>query len=258
MFKQRLILNIACLIVIMALVSCKLEKHDTTKPIINILSPSVIEVSNFYSGEEISAELYFKDNKALSQYKVFVSNEFERLILPDVNNSTAKLFSKVYVKNISGNEVNESVRIKLDENSISGKYKMTIDCVDESGNQAQSVFLNFILKNKKDSIGPDITIITPQENSVFTNDSTVLISLLLEDFRSDFSGGFIYDINFKVLKISDQSEIFSISQILNKKTPQSYIQTLPLISESGEYQIIVSTRDDYNNITEKTRIFKVL
>lgn len=242
----------------MAVVSCKIETHDTFKPVINILSPSNSEILNFYSSEEIYTELYIQDNKDLSQFKIYITNDFERLILPDANNSTAELFSKVYVKNVSGKEVKESVKIKLEENSISGKYKMIVDCVDESGNQAQSVFLNFSLKNKNDSISPDIKIITPQEGAVFTNDSTILISLLFEDFRSNFSNGFIYDFNLKILKISDQSEIFSISQILNKRTPQSHIQTLPLITESGEYQIIVSARDDYNNLTEKSLIFNVL
>lgn len=258
MFKHRIAIFIVYFLLLFVVVSCKNDKQDTSKPFINILSPTTSEVLYVYSDEEFLAELLFKDNKELSQYRALVKSDFKEEILPDANSSLARAFSLVYVKNINDLEAKETFKVKVEENSISGNYNLIFDCVDASGNQADPVSLNFIVKNKRDSIAPDIKIITPSENAEFSNDTSIVISILMEDTRSDFTTGFVYDLDVKVLKVSDASEVFSISQKINKKTPQSFMQTLPLISEPGEYQIKINSRDDFNNLSEITRVFRVL
>lgn len=242
----------------MLVYACKSDKQDTSKPFINIESPKTSEVFYTYSNEEFNTEFFLKDNKALSQYRILVKSNFDNPIQTEANNSPAKAFSLVYVKNVDGTVANETVAVKVDQYCISGNYNLIIDCVDASGNQAEPVSLNFIVKNKMDSVGPYINIITPAEGSIFANDTTITLTLLFEDFRSDNSVGFVYDFTIKIYNISNQEEIFTFSQIINKKSPQSYIQILPLISEAGEYRLEIISRDDFNNLSEITRVFRVL
>lgn len=257
MFKHRIVVFIVYFIFLFVVISCKNDKQDTFKPFINILSPTTSEVLYVYSEEEFLVELFFKDNKELSQYRALVKSDFEKDILPDLNSSLAKASSLVYVKNINDAEAKETFKVKIDENSISGNYNLMFDCVDASGNQAEPVSLNFMVKNKKDSLAPVIKIITPLENEAFSNDTSIVISILMEDTRSDFTSGFVYDLDVKVFKVSDASEEFSISQKINKKTSQSFMQTLPFISDPGEYHIKISVRDDFNNKSEITRVFRI-
>lgn len=242
----------------MLVYACKSDKQDTSKPFINIESPKTSEVFYTYSNEEFNTEFFLKDNKALSQYRILVKSNFDKPIQPDVNNSPAKVFRMVYVKNVDGTAANEIVAVKVDQYSISGNYNLIIDCVDATGNQAEPVSLNFIVKNKIDSIGPQINIITPAEGAVFPNDTTIRLGVLFEDFRSNNGEGFVYDFTLKIYKISNEEEIFTFSQIINKKSPQSYMQNLPVFSETGEYRIEITSRDDFNNLSEITRVFRVL
>ncbi len=258
MFKQRFFYSLFFLLFLFILNACKSDKQDTSKPFINIVNPASSEVLYVYSDEEFLTELYFKDNKELSQFRVLVKSDFETPIQPDANNSLANAFKMVYVKNLKGEEAKETLVINVDKQSASGNYTLIIDAVDASGNQAEPVSLNFIVKSKADSLGPKIYVITPVESAQFPKDTTIMLSLLFEDFRSDNSEGFIYDFNVKIFKDSDTTEVFSTSQTINKKSPQSFNQNLPLISEPGEYKIKISARDDFNNMSEFTRVFRVL
>jgi hypothetical protein len=242
----------------MFFVSCEKDKQDTSKPFVNILNPEPSELLHLYSGEDLKIELLFKDNKALSQYKLAVKNEFENAILPDVYNSPAKAFSVIYVTNIDGKESSQEVSLKTEVNAISGKYSLTVNCVDASGNQAEPVILNFLITSKIDSVAPEINVVTPVAGAQYASDSTVVVNALFEDKRNDASAGFIYDYSVQILKVTDESEVFSISQKMDKKSPQSFSQSLPAFSESGDYILKITARDDFNNLSEITRVFRVL
>lgn len=258
MLKYKATYFLLILFVQIVLESCEKDKQDTSNPFVNILNPKPSELQHIYSGEDFKIELFFKDNKALSQYKLTVKNEFENAILPDVYNSSAKVFSVVYVKNIAGKESSEVAILKTKENAMSGKYSLTVNCVDASGNQAEPVMLHFLITSKIDSLAPEINVITPVAGAQYASDSTVIVNVLLEDKRNDASAGFVYDYTLQILKITDASEVFSIVQKIDRKSPQSFSQNLPVFSESGDYILKITARDDFNNLSEITRVFRVL
>ncbi len=258
MFKQQSVFKLISLYLFFIFIACKSDKQDTSKPFINIVNPNSSELLYVYTDEEFFTALYFKDNKELSQYRLLVKSDFKIPIQPDENNSPAKAFSVVYVKNIKGKEAKDNVLVKVNKYSMSGNYSLTVDCVDVSGNQAEPVNVTFSVKNKIDSVSPNILIITPAENTYFTRDTTIKLSVLFEDFRSDNNKGFVYDFTVKIIKMSNEEEVFTFSQIINKKSPQSYIQNLPVISEAGLYRIEITSRDDFNNLSKITRVFHIL
>jgi hypothetical protein len=257
MFKHRLFTNLICIVILGVFNACTIDSQDTSKPIIKIINPSSTDLLNVYSDEDFLTELYFKDNKELSQYRLSVKNELGNFNQLDEINALAKVFNKVVVKKLKENKAKESVTVKVDKYSVAGNYKIIIDAVDASGNQAEQVTLYLVVKNKLDSLGPNINVIRPIESEQFPRDTIINLNFLFEDFRSNNSEGFIYDFNVKVYKDNDTTEIFSISQIINKTSPQSYRQSLPNLPETGDYIIKIIARDDFNNVSEFTRKFRI-
>jgi hypothetical protein len=258
MFKIKAILFFLITFTLQVLLfSCEKERHDNSKPFINILSPKALELVHILSGEELKLELFFKDNKELSQFKVSIKNDFENTLQPDKMISSANDFSTILVKKLSGSEVQESINIKIDELAMSGIYSVTVNCVDASGNQAESVNLNIHVSCKIDSIPVNINVITPKEGTNYLIDSLIQVNAVLEDLNNNGNTGFVYDYEVKLINQSDESEIFKIRKKINKKSPQSFTQELPKINEAGDYIIKITARDDFNNLSTVSKHIRV-
>lgn len=254
MFKQ-LIFFYYSLLVLMQLIACKGNNQDNIKPIIDIVSPDELNVHHIYSDEEFSTEVLFRDNKELNQYKFRCNSKFDQIISPDNAISKAKTFSVTIVKNLRGKEQLETISFHFDKHSISGKYQILIDCIDASGNQAQTATIPIYVKNKFDTLAPEIKIISPVNGSQYAKDSTIILGLLLEDYRSSNEYGFIYDYTIDIFRTSDSLKVYSINQTVNKTSFYSLYQKLPVITNAGEYQISVTSRDDFNNQSQAISYF---
>ncbi|MCD7975685.1 MAG: DUF4625 domain-containing protein [Tannerellaceae bacterium] len=149
--KKRNFLYSLCLLVASTLfVSC--DDGDTTKPVINLISPAEgahLKIGNT-SGVHFEAE--FSDDEMLGSYKIDIHNNFDDHGHGTKSESEEK---KTVDFEYSGNwdlsgYKNTTVHhhdIKIPENATPGKYHMVVYCLDKAGNESY-VARNILLTNE--------------------------------------------------------------------------------------------------------------
>lgn len=268
-------LTLIIFIVTLQIIACKVPEVDLTPPTIEDISflPEPIEdeicatqeplVFLLKGGDELVFDVIFRDDIALSQYKVDIHNNFDchghgggvapSPSAPNVQNQTTD-WSIQDVQDITGSSAPVRRVLNVPANVTAGNYHFHIQVLDESGND--SPFANFYslkIKNPVDEVAPIITVQEPSSSSlsVKKGDAIQFIGQVTDDISlSDGGNGILY------LSITDLSSgnslstntYFQFDETVNDTFNFDFDYTVPLTLVAGSYRFSLGANDGVRNV----------
>ena len=224
--------------------------------------PSVFRLTG---GGELSFDVIFNDDVALSQYKVDIHNNFDchghgggsapSIPTPDVDNQTVD-WSILEIQEITGISAPVERSFDVPENVTAGNYHFHVQVIDESGND--SPFANFYslkIKNPLDEIVPEIQVQQPESRSFSINKGeTIRFSGQVTDNRSlsDGGNGILYlaytDLSSGNTFSTDQA--FAFGQNVETEYSFDFEYTVPQTLVSGSYRFSLGANDGVRNVAQ--------
>lgn len=266
---------IFALLVIMCLTSCSDEPVDIIPPTIEELGyvpvPSEGEICSsiepvvfkLEGGGELSFDLVFRDDTALSQYKVDIHNNFDchghgggnapGISAPNLENLTTD-WTVLDIQDLSDLSTPISRTLNVPQNVTAGNYHFHIQVIDESGND--SPFTNFYslkITNPIDSIAPEINVDEPSANS-FTVKKGDLVNFKgqVTDNRSlsDGGNGIVY-LSYTKLSTGNTfntNENLSFDVSIDKSANFDFAFEIPQTLTLGNYRFAIGANDGVRNV----------
>ena len=159
--------------------------------------PVVFRLTN---NQELTFDAVFRDDEALSQYKIDIHNNFDchghgggsAPSIPNINVENQTIdWAVLDIQNLSGLSSAVARTLTVPDNVTAGNYHFHIQVIDESGND--SPFANFTslkIKNLRDTIPPQIMVDLPLESTFSINKGEALrFAGQVVDNRSLSDGG---------------------------------------------------------------------
>ena len=166
------------LAVVILISGCTGSDVDVTPPTMNVVSFNPVPraddicgtedptVFHLTGGNQLTFDVTFEDDAALSQYKVDIHNNFDchghgggsapSVVIPNVANQTTD-WTVLEIQNISGTTSSIKRNLDVPSNVTAGNYHFQIQVVDESGNDNPGAnFFALKINNPLDSIAPKI------------------------------------------------------------------------------------------------------
>ena len=263
------------LILLIVMPSCGDENIDLTPPSMEVVSyspePSEDEICgaqepvvfHLTGGEQLKLEVIFKDNDALSQYKIDIHNNFDchghgggsapSVAPPDVENQTID-WSIIDIQNISGTSAPVNRTLNVPENVTAGNYHFQIQVVDVSGNDNPAAnFFALKIKNPLDDTPPQITVDEPATSSfsVKKGENIRFIGQVTDDRSlSDGGNGVLYlaytDLSSGNTFTTDQ--VFVFDENVEKIFDFDFEYTVPQTWVTGSYRFSLGANDGVRNV----------
>ncbi len=260
---------------VLMILSCGKEGVDISPPTLTFryLNPAphqgeicgVIEDSVFHliGGDVLALGILFKDDRALSQYKIDIHQNFDchghggsaspGFSTPSMNGETED-FSVLRIVSLSGvmQEVSESIEVPL--NVTAGSYHFQVQVIDEAGNDnPQANIYSLKVLNPSDTINPILTVSSPQASFSVKKGDSVGFSGKLTDNRSLSEGGN----GVLFLTYTDRSsgntfltdEVFPLAEIPDAMSYEFQFDfTVPVTLKAGSYYFTLRAQDGVRNV----------
>ncbi len=214
-------------------------------------------------GDQLIFDAIFTDDKALSQYKVDIHNNFDchghgggsapSFSPPDVDNQTID-WSILDIADIEGTTASVERIFEVPENVTAGNYHYHIQVIDAEGND--SPFTNFFalkITNPLDNVAPEIYIEEPTSNILaVSKGENVRFKGKVTDNRSLGEGGngVLYlsytDLSSGNTFNTDQAFIFEENTSTEYSFDFEY--TIPETLTSGAYRLSLGANDGVRNV----------
>lgn len=255
--------------------ACEKRNIDVTPPTMQVLSfvPEPIEdeictineptVFRLKGGDQLSFDVIFEDDEALSQYKVDIHNNFDchghgggtvpSIVVPNVDNQTQD-WAVLDINNIDGKSSSVMQTFDVPDNVTTGNYHFQIQVLDESGNDnpAANVFA-LKITNPLDSVAPSISVEAPATNSfsIKKGDAINFVGTVTDDRSlSDGGNGILY------LSYTDLSSgntfatdaYFAFDENTDLSYDFNFDYTIPQTLVEGNYRFSLGANDGVRNI----------
>ena len=272
-------INIKCSILLVTFfvmaVGCGEGDVDVTPPTMEVISytPVPIEdeicgaqeptVFRLTGGDELTFDVVFSDNEALSQYKVDIHNNFDchghgggvapSIPAPNIDNQTTD-WTVLEIQNISGTSTPVQQTLNVPQNVTAGNYHFHIQVIDEEGND--SPFANFFslkIKNPVDDVPPQINIQEPA-NSSFTVKKGEVINFVgqVTDNRSLSDGGngvlYLAYTDLSSGNTFTTNEVFAFDANVDANYNFDFEYTVPQTLVTGTYRLSLGANDGVRNV----------
>lgn len=227
--------------------SCKKEEEekDLEKPSINITSPTKDATIN--SGTVLNLKGIITDNKALSEVKLEIHNNFDGHSHEKKGGSPAFEWDSIY--KVSGTSYNLDAQIAIPTDVAAGKYHVIVKALDASGNESDKVEVDIIIVNILDIEAPKIT------NLVF-NPALSGGELHLHHKNSFSVNGVVSDnleldkLKFVIIRESDDKEMWEKESEISGAS-FNFSETINMQSAwgKGHYELLIIAIDAKGNRT---------
>lgn len=161
------------------------------------VEPIVFKVKG---GDTVAFEALFRDDVALSQYKVDVHNNFDchghgagapaGTTPPDVASQTID-WTVLNIGDLSGTEQRITERLPVPTDATAGTYHFHVQVIDESGNDDPAAnYFSIQVQHPLDSLAPQLNVSAPSTSSLtLPKGSSVRFQGYVTDERSLSDGG---------------------------------------------------------------------
>ena len=263
------------MVTVIMLSGCGDGEVDLTPPTMEVVNyvpqPSMDEVCgtqepvvfNLTGGDQLIFDVIFKDNEALSQYKVDVHNNFDchghgegNLFItpvPDVNNMTTD-WTILDIQDISGLNAPVARSFDVPENVTTGNYHFQIQVLDESGNDNPAAnFFTLKIKNPLDDIAPEIDVNEPSTSSFsIKKGETIRFSGMVTDDRSLSDGGngvlYLFYTDLSSGNTFATSEVIFFDENVEQQYDFDIEYTVPLTLVARNYRYTLAANDGVRNV----------
>lgn len=272
---NKIIRNYIFLLLAILIIGCEDDDIDLTPPTMDVIKyePEPVEgeicgsmepvVFYLSGGEKLTFDVVFRDDVALSQYKVDIHNNFDchghgggsapSVVVPNVENQTED-WTLLDVVDLSGMSEQVIRTLESPENVTAGNYHFQIQVIDESGNDNPFVnFFSIAMKNPLDDIPPQISVEEPASNILSAKKGESLRFLgQVTDERSlsDGGNGVLY------LSYTDLSSgntfatdvAFPFDENVDKTFDFDFEYTIPNTLVAGNYRFSLGANDGVRNV----------
>lgn len=243
----------AVAIVLMIAFGCKKEKNSGEPSPVpsDVIIPNV-DLKVFpvgfqvVSGNSFTIEGEVSDNEQLEKYTISIDNKDKKSILPD-----APFFNWDTTVIATGKTDSFNYTINVPINTASGRYTITIDAIDKTGNKVTFSEKSIPIENAQDSKGPGSKpTFNPSPNSSFVisvsslNNNRINYSFDTYDFESG-----VKMLEVKLVNSGNDSVYFEKLTELSGKMSDYTAGSVEFLSgwPKGDYYLSVSVFDLKNN-----------
>lgn len=272
---NRVFINVTFYSLVLFIMACGSSDVDIIAPEMEVVnySPQPIEdeicgslqpvVFNLTNNEALTFDVIFKDDVALSQYKVDIHNNFDchghgggsapSLPVINVENQTTD-WSVLDIQDLSGVSSPVLSTLTVPDNVTAGNYHFHIQVIDEAGNDSPFANFNALkIKNLRDTIAPVITVQEPNTNTLSMNKGEVLRFVgNVQDNKSlsDGGNGVLY-LSYTDLTSGNtfSTDIaFPFDDSVDNQFDFDFEYTIPLTLVSRTYRFALGANDGVRNV----------
>ncbi len=261
-------------IIIFFVIGCNGGDVDVTPPSMEVISYTPVPTEEEICGTqeplvfqlagdgELTFDVIFSDNDALSQYKVDIHNNFDchghgggtapSIAVPNIANQTVD-WTVLDIQDISGTSAPIIKTLTVPPNVTAGNYHFHIQVIDESGND--SPFVNFHslkIKNPLDDVPPQINVQAPASSFSIQKGEAVNFVGQVTDERSlsDGGNGVLYlaytDLSSGNTFTTDKA--FPFDENVDTNFNFDFEYTIPQTLVAGDYRFSLGANDGVRNV----------
>jgi hypothetical protein len=231
----------------------QITADDIEKPSITVqgISPSAVEdrlcgslskrVIKVSTDSVIQLKLLFKDNRALSQYKIDIHHNFDCHVHP-----RSEPWKVLKIQDLKGKTMEVTESFTIPSNVSAGNYHFLILCLDAGGNEADFVEYDIKIENAKDALAPLISLSSPATDTLLIKKGeTIQLKGEISDNFSLSKGRWeLYYYNAANDEFTALQDFFSNSQGKNYTLNTSF--TFPPSTVNGLYRCVLKAFDEVN------------
>ena len=261
-----LLLYFPAMLALMSLAGCKGEA-DITPPVAEVVSfdpapsagficgseaPSVFFVA---SGQDLKLNLIFRDNEALSQYKIDIHSNFD---CHGHARTATEDWTVLEVNDLSGTEQAVSHTLTVPENVTAGAYHFQIQVIDAAGNEDPlSNYYDIRVVNAVDTIAPQLSVTSPVSSQLAlkTGENLTFTGAVLDNYSlGEGENGRL----LLTYQRTDGGNLFNAKEILwpasqGDRATFDFTYAIPGTFVAGTYEFVLSAFDGVNNESERKR-----
>lgn len=274
---KKYIFQLISLAVVFFMASCDPENVDLTPPSMEVVSfaptPEAAEICGsqepvvfqLTGGDELTFDVIFNDDIALSQYKVDIHNNFDchghgggsapSISVPNVSSQTTD-WSVLDVTNLSETSSSITRTLNVPENVTTGNYHFQIQVLDESGNDNPAAnFFALKIKNPTDNTPPQISVQEPTSgNFSAKKGETIRFAGQVTDDRSLSDGGngvlFLSYTDLSSENTFSTDAFFVFDETVDKTFDFDFEFTIPVTLTNGRYRFSLGANDGVRNVAD--------
>lgn len=223
------------------IVSCRDDKQiDVQSPVISSITVNGQDIQTFdlTSGTEINISVVITDNEDLNQVRLSLTPDDSDRGTPNTG-----FWDELEIRNISGTSTNQVFNFTVPD-SISGFWKLSIDCTDDLGNPASSSF--------------DIAVINPNAPSVTGSTSPQAdaagVVTMAAGTNLIVNGEAVDSDNFEYLKVYLMNLSGNVLSNLNieplMNSPMGFSGASFDNAQPGSYRLVIEAKDQLGYISK--------
>ncbi|MEL7341302.1 MAG: DUF4625 domain-containing protein [Bacteroidota bacterium] len=213
------------------------------------------EVFFLASGQPLEFEVIFRDNEALSQYKVDIHNNFD---CHGHARTETEDWTVLEVKDISGTEQRIRESLTVPDDVTAGSYHFHVQVIDAAGNE--SPFANFYdvrVVNTIDTVAPQVTVSVPAQSQFdIARGEDLRFTGSVRDNYSLGEGG-----NGGLVLTYEGVDNGNLFEAVRMEWPETqgdradfdFTFEIPRTLPTGAYEFVLSAFDGVNNESERLR-----
>ena len=255
--------------------SCGDSDVDLAAPSMTIMSLSpqprtgdicgTVEDTVFHlkGGEELQFEALFRDDVALSQYKIDIHNNFDchghgggapAVSIPGIANQTMD-WAELQIGDLTGKEQLVSRKLRVPENVTAGAYHFQIQVIDEAGND--NPFANFYslkVLNARDTIAPQIAATQPAQSSfaVAKGNTIRFEGEVADNYSLSEGGNGVLFLTYTDLSSGNtfiaSGMVFPFDNTVEKSHAFGFDFLVPLTLKTGAFRFSLRAHDGVRNV----------
>jgi hypothetical protein len=218
-------------------------------------------VYHLTSGDTLALDVLLTDNEALSQLKVDIHANFDchghaRLGSSAASGENTEDWSLLMLENLSGVELEHSLRLVAPANPTSGTYHFQLQVVDKAGNSSPTAYVySIILHHAADSAAPVLALNSPSPGSSLTlpRGAEVRATGTLLDNRPLGDGGNAA-VKLTYIRQANGNHYTAAESLIPAGTGTSFAYdiryNLPTTLIPGDYLFQVQAWDGVNNVSQ--------
>lgn len=213
-------------------------------------------------GDQLKFEVIFRDDVALSQYKIDIHSNFDchghgpgavpGVAVPQVDNLTAD-WAVLDIVDLSGTAQNISRTLEVPENITAGNYHFQIQVIDEAGNDNPLAnFYSLKITNPTDIIAPELSVTMPEASSFEATKGTDLRfeGRVTDNYSLSEGGNGLLFLSFTDLSSGNTfntDAVFSFDSSVSTTYDFGFDYTIPNTITAGDYIFSLRALDGVNN-----------
>ncbi len=262
-------------LLLLLVAACKSDGVDLRSPSMDVVSfvptpvvdnicgtpePVVFQLTG---GDQLSFDVVFNDDVALSQYKIDIHNNFDchghgggsapSIAVPNVENQTED-WTVLEIQNIEGTSSPIARSLEVPMNVTTGNYHFQIQVIDQSGNDDPTAnFFALQIKSPIDEIAPQITIQEPTNNSlsVKKGESIRFVGQVTDDRSLSDGGNGVLFLSYTDLSSNNTfatDQVFAFDENVDTIFDFDFEYTIPQTLVNGNYRFSIGANDGVRNV----------